>query len=318
MSNNKREFAFYTLTLGATSTKYKFLPAYEAHKYIDWLIGAHKEEIKYVFSNGKKSYYIQNVLDNKDYIWLLIRYIDGNSRDHTIEDIKTSTKKDISKAATEGDAYTSHIYIHKKAVDGKLKMIVEVNNGFTLGTISNIFNGILKAYLKNHKILVIVPDLSGAQKNNREITMIKWPTIEARGTLSSQFEDEIAGASVTEIELIANSTSSANLEAVGHVYEDRTTVKLKVDSKLSIIGMSAIKKIAGLNTKKYEEIAISYKKDGRKPLRARLECDENLSPINADRLIKKIVIESWKSKIKHAYDDLQHEVLVEVDKLKNE
>lgn len=318
MNNNKREFSFYTLTLGAKSTKYKSLPAYDPQKYIDWILGAHKEASKYVFSGGKKSYYIQNALDNKDHIWLLIRYIDGNSRDHTIEDIKTSNKKDISKSATEGDAYTSHIYIHKKEINGKLKMIVEVNNGFTLGMISNIFNGILKVYLKSHRIFVTVPDLSGAQKDNKEITMIKWPTIEARGTLSSQFEDELAGASVTDIELIASSTKSANLEAVGHVYEDRTTVKLKVDSKLSVIGINAIKKIAGLNTKNYEEIAISYKKDGRKPLRARLECDENLSPINADRLIKRVVIESWKSKIKHAYDDIQNDVLAEVEKFKNE
>jgi hypothetical protein len=318
MSTNKREFAFYTLTFSATSAKYKFLPAYETHKYIEWILGAHKESSKYVFSRGKKSYYIQCALDNKDHIWLLIRYIDGDSRDHTIEDIQTSTKKDISKAATEGDAYTSHIYIQKKPVNGKLKMIVEVNSGFSLGMISNIFNGLLKVYLKSHKIFVTVPDLNGAQKDNKEITMIKWPVIEARGTLSDQFEDEIAGASITEIELIASSTSSANLETVGSVYEDRTTVKLKVDSKLSIIGVNAIKKIAGLNTKKYEEIAISYKKDGRKPLRARLECDVNLSPINADRLIKKVVIDSWKSKIKHAYEEIQNEVLVEVEKFKNE
>lgn len=319
MKNNYRVLSFYNLRFGARSSKYASLDPYPSDKYFGWLRAAYKEKSTYVFSSGKAAYYIQDLQETDQSIVLLVKFIDGLSRDHSIEDMETHELTEFTKSETQGDVFTSHIWIEKTGSKSKHKMIVEVNTGFTIGKLSSMFSGLFKAYLATHKIEVKVPDPSGEIKNNKQVMIQKWPTAEARGSLSSSFVKDLEESEISDVFLISSQCEGAvNLEGVRTLRAEKATVKLKIIGKKKFLSLAELKSIGKGNRKKYDEIAVSYVHADEKQITAKFECNEDLSPLNVDRLVKKVIVDANSAVVSNAYTRIQTEVVKAIEKHKND
>lgn len=229
---------------------------------------------------------------------LLVNKSDPTAPDAVSTDPENKSRVVHEKPPNHGGDYSAHVVIDLKPVKGDNYYLCVIEtvygSGLHASVIAGYIRNVLRACKKQFPDEFKVAHISGVRDKHGNPVMINHiHFVELQGHPSEEFEKDLEGGTLGDIELLDFSEQGAQWDEQGAVLEKARTVKLhpekKIIGELGRVIAQVRNKALGNEEKPYSQMRIRFKNDKEEPREATISTDTGYL-IDEKKYVKRHVI----------------------------